>query len=104
MMTNSDKVIATAGQVKSDNNGPHSTKHQVKSVEDYKKDNLACPQKHLPEAHQILINISGESEGRDSSGPTTRQRKDEASHQNSQGSSAVQSYRVVETINTPQLL
>ena len=40
MMTNSDKVIATAGQVQSDNNGPHP-KHQVKSVEDYKKDNLA---------------------------------------------------------------
>ena len=103
MMTNSDKVIATAGQAQSDNNGPY-TKHQVKSVEDYKKDNLAHPQKHLPDAHQILINISGESEGRDSSGPTTRQRKDEASHQNSQGSSSVQSYRVVETINTPQLL
>ena len=102
MMTNSDKVIATAGQAQSDNNGPY-TKHQVKSVEDYKKDNLAHPQKHLPDAHQILINISGESEGRDG-GLTTRQRKDEVSLQNSQGSSAVQSYRVADTINTPQLL
>ena len=76
----------------------------MKSEEDYKKDNLAQPQKHLPDAHQILINISGESEGRDGSEPTTRQRKDMASHQNSQGSSAVQSYRAVETMNTPQLL
>ena len=101
-MTNSDKVIATASQAHYDNNRP--LHHRVKSVEDYKKDNLAYPPQRLSDGHQILINISGESEGRDSSGPTTRQRKDEASHPNSQGSSAVQSYRVVETINTPQLL
>ena len=101
-MTNSDKVIATAGQAHYDNNRP--LHHRVKSVEDYKKDNLAYPPQRLSDGHQILINISGESEGRDSSAPTTLQQKDEASLQNSPSSSAAQSYRVVETINTPQHL